>query len=152
MLLLEKNSVYEAVLNILLEKRKIISEEYKVVSNSGNDLTKSSAGDKHEVGKAMMQLEQEKLGKQLHDINRTISFFEGIKKQSNQPDEIGVGSLVLTNNGFFYLSISLGKIEYNGKFIFVISSASPIGKTLLGKKVGYKFNFNGKEVEVMAIS
>ncbi|MWD30855.1 3-oxoacyl-ACP synthase, partial [Aquicoccus sp. SCR17] len=40
------------------------------LQESLNSETKSSAGDKHETGRAMVQLEQEKLAQQLVELDR----------------------------------------------------------------------------------
>ena len=113
------------------------------VQNAANNETKSSAGDKHETGRAMAQLETEKISNQL---NQTLKL-EQVLQQTNPEQEhriIGLGSLVTTNNGIFYLSASLGKIELGNKTYFVISTLSPIGKLLLTKKEKESFSFNGK--------
>ena len=101
--------------------------------DAANNETKSSAGDKHETGRAMAQLETEKLSKQLSEALK----LEQVLSQINPNTEhlqVGLGSLVTTNNGIFYISISLGKLELNNTNYFVISPVSPIGKLLTGLK------------------
>lgn len=46
------------------------------VTEAVNNETKSSVGDKHETSRAMMQLEQEKLGKQLLEAETHLAEFE----------------------------------------------------------------------------
>ena len=55
------------------------------------------------------------------------------------------GSLVITDQGKFYLSISAGQLQLDNETIFAISAVSPIGKMLLGKQKGSSFDFNGKK-------
>jgi len=61
------------------------------------------------------------------------------------------GSLVITDNGKFYLSISAGALTLNGEGYFAVSPASPIGAKLLGRKTGDEFNLNGKDYKVKEV-
>lgn len=54
------------------EKMQQLEVAMKAARDAGNDETKSSTGDKHETGKAMMQLEQEKIGIQLGEMQQNI--------------------------------------------------------------------------------
>lgn len=113
--------------------------------------TKSSAGDKHETGRAMLQLEMEKAGQQLISIQQmkeTLAKID-IAKNSNI---VKLGSLIETNLGSYFLSISAGKLKTEDTTVFAISTSSPIGKVLLGKKTGDVLSWNGKEINIQKIS
>jgi hypothetical protein len=62
-----------------------------------------------------------------------------------------LGSLVNTNTGNYYLSISLGKLTLHAKDYFLISAVTPIGKLLIGKSIGDSVSFNGKSIEILGI-
>lgn len=130
---------YKIARQRVMDLNAIINEAQYAANNE----TKSSAGDKHETGRAMAQLETEKLSKQLAEALK----LEQVISQINPEVEhkfVGLGSLITTNNGSFYISVSLGKIGLSDKTYFAISSASPIGKLLLTKKDKDSFSFNGK--------
>jgi transcription elongation GreA/GreB family factor len=114
------------------------------VTDSANNETKSSAGDKHETARAMMQLEQEKLSKQIADLAEQKKEFDKIDftKSSSQ---IGQGSLVETDKGFFLIASSIGKITVDDKTVFVISNKSPLALAFIGKKQKETISFNGVE-------
>ena len=117
---------------------------------SANDDTKSSAGDKFETGREMMQQEIDRNRKQLEEAKRMKLVLQKI--ESYQSSEIvHTGSLVITNLGKFYLSISKGQIQVNGDNYFAISGVSPIGLKLMKQKVGFEFDFNGKSFKIEAI-
>jgi transcription elongation GreA/GreB family factor len=112
--------------------------------------TKSSAGDKHETGRAMLQLEMEKASQQLAGIsimNQILSKIDSTKKA----EVAHLGSIVFTSSGNYFLSISAGKIEIDNKNYFAVSVFSPIGKLLLGKKVNDECNFNNTKMKVILI-
>ena len=102
--------------------------------------TKSSAGDKHETGRAMLQLEREKAGNQLVEINKVkeMLFRIDIEKPSNI---IGLGSLVCTTQANYFIAISAGELKIENQTFYAISAATPIAKLLLGKEKRERISF-----------
>ena len=134
------NARLQTVEETIQSHRKALSSE-----------TKSSAGDKHETGRAMLQLEMEKAGQQLTSIlqmKETLSRINIAKKSS----AVSLGTLVETNSGTYFISVSAGEITLDSKNYFAISIASPIGKLMLGKKAGEELIWNGKEINIHKIS
>lgn len=113
--------------------------------------TKSSAGDKHETGRAMLQLEIEKAGQQLQSISQMNETLSKINLE-NTSTIAHLGSLVKTNQATYFLSISAGKLTIENENYFAISVSSPIGKLLLGKKEKELLIFNGNQIEILNIS
>lgn len=127
----------------LVEKRlSSIQNHIKDIQNSLLSETKSSAGDKHETGRAMLQLEREKAGHQLAEIEKVKASLSKINIEKKSP-QVGVGSLVYTSKTNYFVAASLGALEADDKMIYAISPGTPIGKLLLNKQVGDKVTFNG---------
>ena len=140
-----KRQLLEHCIQFVQQKTATIS---KSIASNKNDLfseTKSSAGDKHETGRAMIQLEMEKSGQQLVVVSEMKMVLERIqiKKISSN---VKLGSLVETSKGTYFLAISIGQIKIDEKPFFVVSSQSPIGKQMLGKKVGEIIPFNKAKI------
>jgi transcription elongation GreA/GreB family factor len=112
---------------------------------------KSSAGDKHETGRAMMHLEQEQLQKQLGEFQAQIQQLLSIRQHDATP-HVHAGSLVTTEKGTFYIAIGLGKINFENENIFVISPASPLAKAFLGKKLHDTLTFGVVNYKVEKIN
>lgn len=112
--------------------------------------SKSTAGDKHETGRAMIHLEQEKLHSQLAEAQQLLAELSQIKPEQNL-QSIQKGALVNTNRVSFYIAVDLGKVNFEEKDIFVVSSQSPIGKQMLGKRLGESFKMNGTEYAVTSV-
>ena len=109
-------------------------------STALNSESKSSAGDKHETGRAMIQLEREKLGVQL--LETESNYRKILTLKNNQSSIIvGIGSLVTMNKANYYIAIPLGLCVLGDKSYYCISPESPVGKLLLGKKLGEIINF-----------
>lgn len=125
---------------------EIISSNQKALQSE----TKSSAGDKHETGRAMLQLEMEKVSQQLsgiHQMRETLIKID-VSKTANI---VHLGSIVETNVANYFLSISAGNLSYNKKNYFAVSVSSPIGKLLLGKKKLDEIQFNAKKITILKI-
>ena len=112
--------------------------------------TKSSAGDKHETGRAMLQLEMEKAGQQLVGITQmkvVLSKIDVLKSSKNAC----LGSIIITDKVQYFLSLSAGQLWVADKSYFAISVSSPIGKLLLGKQEKDVISFNGKTIVINEI-
>lgn len=115
-----------------------------------NSETKSSAGDKHETGRAMIQLEREKLGKQLAEVHLLQDLFKKIPPKNNL-SHVGLGSVVYTDQQNYYLGISAGELKVDGVSFYAIAPNTPVGKLLIGKVVGDIVVFNSKEILIKRI-
>lgn len=126
--------------------REIMSSHKKALLTE----TKSSAGDKHETGRAMLQLEMEKASQQIAVAQQMKEVLHRINIEVSS-EVARLGSLVYTNKAVYYLAISMGAVIIENTNYFVISSSSPIGKLLLGKKINDAIYFNGQEIKITQI-
>lgn len=127
--------------------RKVIAE----AQEAANDETKSSAGDKYETGREVMQQEIDLNLARLNELNKMKQTFEriipGQKNTSVQP-----GAVVRTNNGNYFISISAGLLKVDSINYYAISAASPIGTKLAGLSIGDNFQFNGKHFVIEGVA
>jgi transcription elongation GreA/GreB family factor len=145
-----KQSLHQRCLAIAEERIVALQHIITETQQAANNETKSSSGDKHETGRAMAQLETEKLTAQLGEL-LTIKQSLAQINPAITGNKIVLGSLVYTNNGNFYLSASIGKVALENQSFFAISSASPIGKLLFTKKEKESFSLNGNEYTILAV-
>ncbi|MEE9431832.1 MAG: hypothetical protein V3V16_12365 [Melioribacteraceae bacterium] len=146
-------------------KRKLVSlcEEYvnnkisvaqEAIDNaqkSANEETRSSAGDKYETGRSMMQLEIEKFSAQLNEglnLKKTLIQIDFERTY----ETIQPGSLIYTNNGGFLIAISAGRLLVGQDSFMTISLSSPIGQALYKKKVSDKIGFRNKTYLIKSIA
>ncbi len=127
----------------------IRSQMQELITHAAND-SKSSAGDKHETGRAMMQQAQEQLGKQLQEAEMKRASLARIQTLSTT-EVIGEGSLVITNENMLLLAAPLGKIQFEEKDVFVISMQSPLAQALKGKKGGDTILFQQKQINILSV-
>lgn len=120
------------------------------ISESSNSESKSSAGDKHETSKAMMQLEWEKLGMQLKEAEKQLAEFEKIDFHKTF-QKVEQGSLVQTDKGWFFIAGSVGRILLESQTTFVISSQSPLASAMMNHKEKDTVSFNGISYVIKSI-
>lgn len=139
-----KSSLYQLCLNFILERIATAETALKQAREASNDDTKSSAGDKYETSREMMQQDIDRNKRLLIDAEDNQKVLNSLK-DAPFSEVARNGSLVYTSQGNFYISISAGQLHLGKDSIFAISAVSPIGKLLLGKKKGDQFDFNGKK-------
>ena len=145
-----KVNVYSAFKQLLDEKishvRLILQELHLSAANE----TKSTAGDKHETALAMLQIEQENKRKQLSELLHQKTLLDKI-----DPTIVSIsvlnGSLVQTDKGYFFISTALGRIILEGKTLFALSPASPLGQKLMHLKPNDMVRLNERNYTVINI-
>lgn len=140
-----KKKLYNACLLFVNEKYKTVTTSIESNKKALFSETKSSAGDKHETGRAMLQLEMEKAGQQLVVVSEMKKVLERIQFE-NQSNNVKLGSIIITNKASYYLAISTGKITIENTDFYAVSTSSPIGRELLGKKTGDSISFNEAKI------
>jgi len=119
-------------------------------TESKNSATKSTAGDKHETGRAMMERELALSTSQLHKAQFLKNELSKISLEIHFTS-VQLGALVVTNQGNYFISIGLGKVNVMGDDCYAISGGSPLGIELMGKQKGQKINFQGRNIEIIDV-
>tara|TARA_B100000780_G_scaffold141176_1_gene98873 strand:- start:4486 stop:4932 length:447 start_codon:yes stop_codon:yes gene_type:complete len=136
-----KKNLYAHCKNLIQEKLIFLEKQKEELQLALTSESKSSAGDKHETGRAMIQIEREKLGRQIAITEKNYNKLFALSNPVNT-SLVSLGSLVITDKANYYILISVESYLINSKIYYCISSQSPIGKLLLGKKVKDQINFN----------
>jgi len=126
--------------------RKAISS----IEESKLNETKSSAGDKFETGRAMMQMEQDKTESQLAVLNVTKNQLKQISPDLDCQAGM-LGAIVTTDADSYYISVSLGKVVVDDHTYYAVSPAAPLSKLLMGCRVGDVVRFRDREVRILGI-
>jgi len=127
--------------------KKLIAE----AQHAANQDSKSSMGDKYETTREMMALEMRKASEQLQEASKLKKVLSSINPIQHS-SKVGIGSLIETSIGDFFVSVSLGKIDIGKRELFVLSAVSPLGKMLVDKQVGDAFEFNKQQVKINSLA
>jgi transcription elongation GreA/GreB family factor len=145
-----KKKLHSLCAEIVQQKIYIAKQAMDSAQQSANQEEKSSAGDKYETGRAMAQIERDQAAQQLDEALKLKNVLDQITSTSPS-NKVVLGSLVTTDQNVFYISISAGKIELEGKTFFAVSTQSPIGVELLNRKQGDVFVFNKLKQTILKI-
>lgn len=144
-----KDLIIDQCRDIIQSRYTQIKRELNLLQESANADSKSTAGDKHETGRAQIMLEKEKLARQIDDIHKHQKIFSSFRGESGKIVESG--SMVYTDKGNYLISSSLGEIKNEHISLFAISPMAPIAQELLGKKSGDSIRFQGRTIQIEKI-
>ncbi len=125
----------------------------QAAQESSSSETKSSAGDKYETGREMANAERDRNAAHMQQAQQLQAELARINP-ALPCDTVRPGALVHTSLGWFYISISAGKLagEGGGPDVFAVSAAAPVAVALKGKRAGEEAAFNGQAVRVLGVS
>lgn len=123
----------------------------EAAQNSANEDTKSSAGDKFETSRAMAMIDRNLYARQKHEAELDMNVLHTILAD-NIAEVVSLGSLVKTNIGLFYMSISLGMLVVEGQKIMVTAIQSPMGEAIKGLKKGESVAFRGQKISILDLT
>jgi LPS O-antigen subunit length determinant protein (WzzB/FepE family) len=140
----------ETMKKLQVSVEDIEQELNAIVLDLANE-TKSSAGDKYETAREMIQqervkLEQAKALKSQH-VGQLKQFLE---IQSQQ--KIAVGSIIQTSDGRFLLGVPFGKVILDDHTtLFGLGATSPLSQLLLGKQAKEQIELNGMVYKIDSV-
>ena len=141
--------------HLFLECKAFISIRRLVIENVISEIeislqseTKSSAGDKHETGRAMLQLEREKTGNQLVEIEKYEEILSKIHTSATR-SIVSLGSIVFTTEANYFITIGVGEITVDNQKFYAVSATAPIGKVLIGKRVNDEVVFRDRKFKII---
>jgi transcription elongation GreA/GreB family factor len=149
---MNKELLYAHLLSIMQEREQELNRNWQELMESNQQEGKSSAGDKHETSAAMVHLELEQMAKQRSEFQKQQEELLRFKPKDNASSGVvRMGSLVQTNLGWYYLITSMGNVGWDDEVVFVLSGLSPLGSSLMGKKVGDEIFRDGKNIPILVV-
>ncbi|MFM1932324.1 MAG: hypothetical protein RL226_1627 [Bacteroidota bacterium] len=127
-----------------------LNDELRSLKDSQADDEKSSAGDKYETGREMTQQEIDKIEVQMEMNLAHQSELKRLMSVDNT-GMAGQGAVVKTSGGIYFLAFAFGKLEVDGTTVFVLSTESPVGALMVGRKPGDAFTFNMREFKIESV-
>ena len=147
----EKQALYDHCCAYAAKRIQSLQTQIRELQQDLHSETKSTAGDQHETGRAMMQLELERLSHTLDEAERLEVVLKRIPSPKTQSDRVILGSLVECGALRYYLAISAGACTFEGKTNYCVSAESPVGQQLLGKTTGDTLKLPAGEFRITAI-
>ncbi|TXK78581.1 transcription elongation factor [Mesonia sp. K4-1] len=115
----------------------------------GNE-TKSSAGDKYETSREMINAEISQLERQLKEFKKLKGILS-LPQLQKASTAIQLGSIVITNAANYFVAIPVGEVNIDKEKFYAIGINSPMAQLLNGKQKGDVFTFREKEVKILDV-
>ncbi len=144
---IKKENLINTIASLLTDKLNDLSQHIKETKEARDSDTKSSAGDKFETSREMVQLELNNLENQAAKTAKLLNEINAISLMPNT--SIAIGSLVETNKGNYFIAVPFGKIVIEQDEYFIISLASPMGQLLNKKTTGDEIVFKSNEMKIL---
>ncbi len=142
---------------LLSRCQKQIENRYSKIKQTIADIeeslleeSKSSSGDKHETGRAMLQIDRENTGKQLNEIEKSVQLLKKIDVNATS-DYARLGSLVYTDRFIYFISLSIGTVSLENTDYLCVALNSPVGLLISGKMKNDEFNLNGNNYKITCV-
>lgn len=145
-----KTEIHSVILFYLEERMEQGKKDFQLAKESRDSDTKSSAGDKFETGREMMQREMDKISASLDMQKSQLAQLKRIDLSEN-PTRVSLGSFIETDAEHYYLSVGLGKLSCAETTFYAISADSPIGELLMGKQINDTIELRGRKITLKSI-
>ena len=145
-----KSKLQSIMLEQIETQMKSLEKALKSIEESKLNETKSSAGDKFETGRAMMQREQDALEAQLSQLLTTKNHLRQISSDKNCIRG-EVGALISTDKIRYYISVGIGKILIDDEVYYAISPNAPLSKLMINKVAGDHVTFRNRSFSIDSI-
>lgn len=142
-----KQELYQLLLSRLDQDITALEQDVRDLQLSANEETKSSAGDKYETGRAMIQIEIEQLGLRLKDKIRSKELLKTFRVDLLY-EQVQPGALAETSAGNFFFLTNGGEFIRAGQKIMIISVQSPLGKLLSGRRNADEVTLNDRRIRI----
>ena len=145
-----KTALHALCLQLVEQRITTAKDAMDAAQAAANTEGKSSAGDKYETGRAMMQLERDQHARLLAEALKLKQALDNLDP-SRTHQKIQSGSLCLTSAGNYYISISLGKLVHINEEYIALSPVTPLGSSLIGLQAGDTFEFNKRKITIQHV-
>lgn len=145
-----KEQLYTACRDFLMDKIQSVEASLQEIQEAAGQETKSSAGDKYETAREMMQQERNKWEARLALLKSQLQELNYLERQTNG-NTVQPGCIIETDKGYFLLGPAIGKVENALVKLMCISPGAPLGQALLHKKAGAPITLNGNTYHLISL-
>jgi transcription elongation GreA/GreB family factor len=132
-------------------QEKIIANAREVIEEAAESATEYTSTEEESFDSYREQLQQRRdmYTTQMLAARNDLDYLRNIN--FGEKTTVEEGAVVKTNLQSFFIAISLGKVELEGKTYFAISTSAPIFKAMDGLKAGDTFHFRDRDYKITDI-
>ncbi len=144
-----KKELYHKSLDAVNEKIEKYQQEMDMIKESMDANDTKTDYDEDNKGQLLADFE-----KNAEYLNRAREMKETLAEMDieHYSESIDFGSVVETDNNYYFVSVPLGELEMeDGSTVFAISTEAPIYEAMKGKRAGDTIKFNGQNMEIKEV-
>ena len=113
--------------------------------------SKSSAGDKHETGRAMIHLEQERVQETVGRLEHMRGVLVQRATQGKAIQRVSPGALVETTGPWVLVGVPLGKVQLPDALVLCVGVEAPLAQQWHGAQPGDQVVLGSQQLTIQAI-
>ena len=146
----KKMQAHKECLDLVKDKIERSAKHLNELKGASANDTKSSAGDKFQTSREMLQQEINKAQAHLSQLQSQLQVLNSLRPQETS-EIIKLGSYVVTSVGDFYISTSLGKVKSGTQFFYAISAESPMAMALINNQAETEVRINDRRIFIQFV-
>ena len=112
---------------------------------------KSTAGDKHETGRAMIHQEMRQVNETLQRSQSALDELTRLRQVSIAPVRVAAGVLVETTGPWVLVGLPFGKLSLDGGLVLGVSVEAPLAQSWHGAQVGDEVRLGPSTLQIVAL-
>ena len=131
-----------------------VSEVESHLSSLQDALTseaKSTAGDKHETGRAMIHQEMRRVNDTLQRSQYALDELTRLRQVSIAPVRVAAGVLVETTGPWVLVGLPFGKLSLDEDLVLGVSVEAPLAQAWHGAQVGDEVRLGPSTLQIVAL-
>lgn len=106
--------------------------------------------DRYDAFRTQLMRKRDMMAQQLDNELNELKILERIDPKKTL-EEIAFGAVILSKGQDYFIAVSQGKIEVEGRQFFTISVKVPVFQALQGKRKGDIIDFRGNKIEILDV-
>ena len=152
---MDKLQLKEEIMHAAIQKQQSIIDDYKTRIDDLRDSVDSVYEDEEDLQEYSIGNELNdkvnRLADQLQFANEEMLVLDRMRVGDEPNDTVALGSVVVTDQRTFYISVSLERFYADNHTYFGISTESPLFKEMEGKRKGDRFMFKADTYTIVDI-
>lgn len=106
--------------------------------------------DRYDAFRTQLMRKRDMMAQQMDAELNELKILERIDPKKSL-DTVGFGAVILTKSQNYFVAVSQGKLEIDGRQFYTISAKVPIFHAIQGLKKGNSIDFRGNKIEIIDI-
>lgn len=106
--------------------------------------------DRYDAFRMQLLRKRDFFAQQMQKANQELVILTSIKP-AELKDKVELGAVIMGDKATYFISISIGQVEYAGQTVLCISPAAPVYKAMAGMKAGGKVIFNNNPILIQDV-